>query len=46
VQEEEVVDILTGRDAEENVGHPRVIGDEQVIAWADDEPDEMRGAGR
>jgi COMPASS component SWD1 len=40
-QEEEEVDILTGRDAEEEiVEHPRVNGDEEDFAWADDEPDE------
>jgi COMPASS component SWD1 len=43
-QEEEEVDILTGNDAEEVVEHPRVNGDEEDIAWADDEPDEdVRG---
>ena len=40
-QEEEEVDILTGKDAEEEVvEHSRVNGDEEDIAWADDEPDE------
>lgn len=43
-QEEEEADILTGRDAEEVVEQPRVNGDEEDIAWADDEPDEdVRG---
>lgn len=44
-QEEEEVDILTGKDAEEGiVEHPRVNGDEEDFAWADDEPDEdVRG---
>lgn len=43
-QEEEEVDILTGNDAEEVVENPRVNGDEEDIAWADDEPDEdIRG---
>ena len=40
-QEEEEVDILAGRDAaEEIVEHPRVNGDEEDFAWADDESDE------
>jgi COMPASS component SWD1 len=40
-QEEEEVDILAGKDAEEEtVDHPRVNGDEDDFAWADDEPDE------
>ena len=40
-QEEEEVDILTGRDAEEEVvEHLRVNGDEEDFAWVDDEPDE------
>ena len=39
-QEEEEVDILTGNDAEEVVENPRVNGDEEDVAWADDEPDE------
>lgn len=40
-----MVDILTGKDAEEEVvEHPRVNGDEDDFAWADDEPDEdLRG---
>ena len=43
-QEEEEVDILTGKDAEEVAEHPRVNGDEEDITWADDEPDEdVRG---
>ena len=43
-QEEEEVDIFTGNDAEEVVEHPRVNGDEEDFAWADDEPDEdVRG---
>ena len=45
-QEEEEVDILAGKDAEEEeiVDHPRVNGDEDDFGWADDEPDEdMRG---
>ena len=44
-QEEEEVDIFTGRGAEEEiVEHPRVNGDEEDFAWADDEPDEdVRG---
>jgi COMPASS component SWD1 len=44
-QEEEEVDILDGKDAEEEiVDHPRVNGDEGDFAWADDEPDEdIRG---
>jgi COMPASS component SWD1 len=44
-QEEEEVDILAGKDAEEEIiDHPRVSGDEDDFAWADDEPDEdMRG---
>lgn len=43
-QEEEEVDILTGNDAEEVVENPRVNGDEEDVAWADDEPDEdVRG---
>ena len=44
-QEEEEVDILTGKDVEEEtIDHPRVNGDEDDSAWADDEPDEdMRG---
>jgi len=43
-QEEEEVDVLNGKDAEEVVEHPRVNGDEEDIAWADDDPDEdVRG---
>jgi COMPASS component SWD1 len=44
-QEEEVVDILGGKDAgEEIVDHPRGNGDEDDFSWADDEPDEdIRG---
>ena len=44
-QEEEEVDISTGRGAaEEIVEHPRVNGDEEDFAWADDESDEdVRG---
>lgn len=43
-QEEEEVDIFTGKDAEEIVEHPRVNGDDEDIGWADDEPDEdVRG---
>ena len=45
MKQKEEVDVLTGRDAEEEfVGHPRVNGDEQDIAWAGGEPDEdVRG---
>ena len=40
-QEEEEVDILTGKDAEEVCGAPGgVNGDEEDIVWAEDEPDE------
>jgi COMPASS component SWD1 len=44
-QEEEEVDILTGRDAGEEIAeHPRINGDEEDFGWADDEADEdVRG---
>jgi hypothetical protein len=38
------VEEVTGSDAEDIMEHPRVVGDEEDIAWADDEPDEdVRG---